>query len=84
MAPLQVNQASLPINASHKWEKKDKYTKLSFDWADPKNRGDGTVSVTIGDEPSCSKSVPQANIDISNKSGKITNNTDKTINYTLS
>lgn len=75
--------ATLKSGDSHKWEE-NLYTKLEFNWADPKNPGEKTVSVIIGDGIAHSYSVPQANIAVGKKSGKLTNNTTKTINYTLS
>ena len=77
------NMATLTSGNSHNWDK-NLYSKLEFDWADSKNPGEGTVSVIVGDAAANSYSVPQANIAVDRKSGKLTNNTSKTINYTLS
>ena len=73
---------TLKVGASHPW-KKNEYTKLSFDWADRKAPGTGTCSVKIGDAAQ-SYTVPQANLEIDNREGKLTNNTTATISYTLS
>lgn len=73
--------ATLPKNASHSWATKDNFTKLSFDWTGP--AGTGSVSVKLGDKAK-SYTPPKADIDISKQSGSLTNNTDKTITYTLS
>ena len=75
--------ATLASNKSHSWEK-NSHTKLEFSWPDPNKPGDGKVSVKLGDAPAHSYSVPQADIAVDNKAGKLTNNTTKTINYTLS
>jgi hypothetical protein len=77
--------ASLKSGDRHTW-KKGLYTKLAFDWADSTNPGgkDDKVSVIIDDAAADPYSVPQANIAVDKKDGKLTNNTSKTINYTLS
>lgn len=77
--------ATLKSGDSHKWEK-SLYTKLAFDWADPNHPGgrDEKVSVIVGDAAAHSYTVPQNDIAVHEKSGKLTNNTKKTINYTLS
>lgn len=75
--------ATLASGKEHKW-KKNNYSSLSFDWADRRNPGTGKCSVKIGDAAT-SYSVPQENLGIDKKKdGKLTNNTDKTITYTLS
>ena len=74
--------ATLKAGASHPWKAADKYTKLAFDWVS--TAGTGTVSVKIGDGAATSYPVPQANIAFNQEAGKLTNNTDKTIEYTLS
>lgn len=76
--------ADLKEGKSHKWEK-NLYTTLAFDWADRKNPGgkDDKVNVSIGKDAN-EYPVPQANIAVDKKDGKLTNNTSKTINYTLS
>lgn len=74
---------SLKSGYSHKWDK-NLYTKLGFGWADSKNPGEGKVSVIVGDDAANSYPVPQANIAVDKMYGKLTNNTSKTINYTLS
>lgn len=65
----------------HPW-KKHEYSRLSFDWADPHNPGNGKCSVKLGDRAH-SYSVPQQNLAINGESGSLTNNTDKTITYCL-
>lgn len=50
----------------------------------PEEPREKTVSVIVGDDDAHSYDVPQANIAVDRKSGKLTNNTTKTINYTLS
>ncbi len=73
---------SLAAGKTTTWDK-NQYSRLSFDWAGP--AGSGTVSVKIGEGAATSYSVPQANLAIDRtQKGKLTNNTDKTINYTLS
>ena len=74
--------ATLSAGSSHTWDK-NQYSSLSFDWADPRNPGTGKVSVKVGDSIT-PYSVPRAGIAVDRKAGKLTNNTDKTINYTLS
>lgn len=86
MATLKsVDSGPLKSGDSHKWEK-NSYNKLALSWADPKNpEKDSTVSVIIGDAAAKPYPVPQAGIAVDKKkSGKLTNNTGKTINYTLS
>ena len=74
--------ATLAQGSSHPWDK-NKYSTLAVDWVDPVNPGTGSVSVKLGDDAAKSYSVPRAGIAVQNKAGKLTNNTDKTINYTL-
>jgi hypothetical protein len=77
--------ATLNPNDPHPWMASDQFTKLSFKWADTNNPGTGTVSVIIGDAAATSYDVPQVNIQLdAKKKGKLTNNTTKTIDYTLS
>lgn len=73
--------STLAVNASHSWVAKDKFTKLSFDWTG--TAGTGSVSVKLGDKAK-PYTPPKADIDISKQAGSLTNNTDKTITYTLS
>lgn len=82
---MEKNMATLEKNESHPWKSKDKFTKLSFSFADSKYQpGEKEkVSVKLGDRAT-SYTVPQTALDISGQDGKITNNTEKTINYTLS
>jgi hypothetical protein len=80
---VQTRKGTVAANQFTNWTDKDNFTKLSFDWVTPKNPGTGTVSVKIGDGVASSKSVPTANIAVNKSGGKITNNTDKTISYTL-
>lgn len=72
---------TLKPNDSTSWDK-NKYASLEVDWADSHNPGTGKVSVRLGDS-AMSYAVPN-NVDVDNKSGKLTNNTTKTISYTLS
>lgn len=74
--------ASLSVNKTHKWNKSDGFATLSLAWANPSDPGTGSVSVKIGDIIS-SQTVPQTDIAVNKEGGKITNNTSKTINYTL-
>ncbi|MBU8898837.1 hypothetical protein KRR26_24815 [Corallococcus sp. M34] len=72
---------TLAANASTSWEKNTS-TSLSFDWADPRNPGTGSCSVRIGDSAQ-SLPPPREGIDLESKAGKLTNNTTRTIRYTL-
>jgi hypothetical protein len=72
---------TLKSNDSTSWDK-NKYSTLEVEWADAHNPGTGKVSVKLG-ESAMSYAVPN-NVDVENKSGKLTNNTTKTISYTLS
>lgn len=71
----------LKPNKTHKWDK-NKVNKLSFDWSG--TEGEGTVSVLIGDGAATSYTVPQTDIAVDRKKGKLTNNTGGNIEYTLS
>jgi hypothetical protein len=73
---------TLKPGAKHPWEKND-YSLLSFDWADPKHPGEGTCSVKIGEEPARSLTPPQHDLQVNKRAGSLTNNTTKTITYTL-
>jgi hypothetical protein len=85
MATLKsgVFHGTLKSGDSHPW-KKNLYTTLAFSWADATNPGDKKVTVTVGDVVAPPYTVPQSSIAVDKKSGKLTNNTGKTINYTLS
>lgn len=75
---------TLKSGTSHSWEANDGYSKLSLDWAGG-TAGTGTVSVKIpASGGATSYNVPQTNIAVNQQSGKLTNNTSKTIEYTLS
>lgn len=67
---------------SHPWTS-SKFTRLSLRWATGVNGGDGTVGVQIGDAAETWYIVPQDNIAVNGEAGRLTNNTDKTISYTL-
>jgi hypothetical protein len=73
--------ATLASNASHSWAARS-YSTLSFDWAG--TAGSGKVSVKLGDAAATSYAPPKAGINVNQQAGKLTNNTDKTITYTLS
>lgn len=75
--------STLKSGDSSSWDK-GQFTKLELAWADQTNPGTGKVSVKLGDGAATSYSVPQADIAIDKQAGKLTNNTDKTIQYTLS
>lgn len=70
---------TLTAGNSHPWSART-FDHLSFDWVG--TVGSGTCSVKIGDVAT-SYSVPQADIPLDKKEGKLTNNTDKTIKYKL-
>jgi hypothetical protein len=76
----EVTNGTLRAGTGHPWEASDQYEHLSFDWAGAE--GKGTCSVKIGDQAT-SYPVPQADIGVDKKAGKLTNNTDKTISYKL-
>jgi len=65
---------------SHPWAART-YDHLSFDWVS--TVGTGKCSVKLGDDAATSYSVPQADIAVNQKSGKLTNNSGKTIKYKL-
>jgi hypothetical protein len=73
---------TLAQGKSHSWDRNN-YSTLAVSWPDPTNPGTGKVSVRLGDDAATSYSVPRAGIAIQQKAGKLTNNTDKTISYTL-
>ena len=71
---------TLGTNKTTTWEK-NKYASLEFSY--PDTPGSGTVSVKQ-DGIGRSLAVPGVTALEKNKDGSLTNNTDKTINYTLS
>jgi hypothetical protein len=74
---------TLKEGKSHDWVATDKYSTLALNWARGVQDGNGKVNVTIG-KATTEYKVPQANIAVSQQAGKMVNNTDKTIEYTLS
>ncbi len=70
---------TLKANEVHPW-KKNTFSTLTFAWSG--TAGTGQVSVTI-DGTAASYKVPQNALALAKKAGKIVNNTDKTITYTL-
>lgn len=70
---------TLAPNKTHKWDK-GAYKSLSFKWAGP--AGEGTCSVKIGEKAE-SLLPPKDGIDLNEQGGSLTNNTTKTIQYTL-
>ncbi|HEV2913164.1 MAG TPA: hypothetical protein VGX92_07600 [Pyrinomonadaceae bacterium] len=73
---------TLSSNSNTTWDK-NKVKSVSFDWADKRNPGTGKVSVKLGDAAR-SYDVPQTSVAVDNQAGSLTNNTTKTISYTLS
>jgi hypothetical protein len=71
---------TLAINKTTTWEK-NKYASLEFSYPGP--AGSGTVSVKQ-DGIARSLAVPGTTALEKSKDGSLTNNTDKTIDYTLS
>jgi hypothetical protein len=78
---LGATVGTLASGKSHLWDK-NSFAKLEVSWAGP--AGTGSVSVKQ-DGAATSYNVPNNNIAlVKAQAGKITNNTDKTISYTLS
>jgi rhizosphere induced protein len=70
---------TLAMNKVHKWDR-NQYTTLSIGWSGA--AGNGKCSVKLGDRAQ-SYNVPTQGIAIDNQAGSLTNNTDKTISYSL-
>jgi hypothetical protein len=77
----RTTNGTLKPGKTHPW-KRGQYTSLSFDWANPREPGTSSCSVRIGEEAQ-SLTPPRSNLALDKKAGALTNNTDKTITYTL-